>query len=159
MPIICPAGAGRRRRIDAMQNGHCHERRSRPGMAFARSCVILALSALSLLGCNNANKPNEVVDSNVYPTNYKTQISTFLMTVLTDNADFRNSLISPPALKPVGDNQHFVACVQLNGHNQHKEKAVIYFAGNINQFVDATADECAGVAYEPFKELAPLAPR
>jgi hypothetical protein len=127
-------------------------------MAFARTGIILSLSALSLLGCN-ANKPNQVVDSEVYPANYKSQIATFLMTVLTDNADFRNSLISAPVMKPVGSNQHFVACVQLNGHNQHKEKAIIYFAGNINQFVDATPEECDGAAYEPFKELVTLAPR
>ena len=142
-----------------MKPGHCHERQPRAGMTFAPTGVILLPSVFSVLGCSNANKPNQVVDSNVYPTNYKSQIATFLMTVLTDNADFHNSLIAPPALKPVGDNQHFVACVELNGHNQHKEKAVIYFAGNINQFVDATADECAGVAYEPFKELVTLAPR
>lgn len=111
-------------------------------------------------GCSSAtNKPNEVVNSEVYPANYKNQIAGLLMTNLTQNADYRNSLISPPVMKPVGQNQHYVACVQLNGFNQHKEKAVIYFAGNINQFVDATPDECAGAAYEPFTELAKLAPR
>ena len=109
-------------------------------------------------GCsNNSNKPNEVVESNVAPANYRDQIASFLSTVLTDNADFRNSLIAAPVLKPIGDNQHYVACVQLNGHNEHKDKAIIYFAGNINQVVDATPEECGAAAYGPFPELAHFA--
>jgi hypothetical protein len=46
----------------------------------------------------------------------------------------------------------------LNGRNQHKEKLVIYFGANINQFVDATPGQCADAAYQPFKELAALLP-
>jgi hypothetical protein len=121
--------------------------------------VVLVLLSLCAVGCSNAtNKPNEVVNSDVYPANYKNQIAMFLQTVLTTNADYRNSLISPPVMKTVGQNQHYVACVQLNGANQHKDKAVIFFAESINQFVDATGDECTGVAYEPFAELARLSP-
>ena len=143
-----------------MQGGYCHRRRSRTGTATAGAGTLLLLISMCAFGCSSAtNKPNEVVNSEVYPANYKNQIAGLLMTNLTQNADYRNSLISPPVMKPVGQNQHYVACVQLNGFNQHKEKAVIYFAGNINQFVDATPDECAGAAYEPFTELAKLAPR
>jgi hypothetical protein len=100
-----------------------------------------------------------VVEADTFPANYKDQIAGFLATNLRDSADFQNSMLSPPVLKPVGQNQHYVACVLLNGHNQHKEKAVIYFNGSINQFVDATPDECGGVAYQPFPELAKFAPR
>jgi hypothetical protein len=122
--------------------------------------VLLVLLSLCAVGCSSAtNKRNEVVNSEVYPTNYKNQIATFLQTVLTNSADYHNSLISPPVMRMVGQNQHYVACVQLNGLNQHKEKAVIYFADSINQFVDATAEECSGAAYEPFTELAKLAPK
>jgi hypothetical protein len=115
----------------------------------------MTLGALCF-GCG-ANKPADVVESNVAPANYRDQIASYLSTVLTDNADFRNSLIAAPVLKPVGDNQHYVACVQLNGHSQHKDKAIIYFAGNINQVVDATPEECGGAAYGPFPELAHFA--
>jgi len=124
----------------------------------ARAGLVLLLGAFCV-GCSKDKKTVEVVDANAVPANYKDQIANFLMTSLTDGADFRNSMISPPVLKPVGQNQHYVACVLLNGHNQHKEKAVVYFAGNINQFVDATPDECGGVDYQPFPELAKVAPR
>ena len=117
----------------------------------------MMLSAFCFGCSNNPNKSNEVVDSDIMPTNYRDQIAGFLSTMLTDNADFRNSLIAPPVLKPVGANQHYVACVQLNGHNQHRDKAIIYFSGNINQFVDATPEQCGGAAYGPFPELAHFA--
>ena len=137
-----------------MGNGH-HERQSCAGRGVARSLAVMMLGVFCI-GCSN-NKPNEVVDSDIAPANYRDQIASFLSTLLTDNADFRNSLIAPPVLKPVGANQHYVACVQLNGHNQHKDKAIIYFAGSINQVVDATPEECSGAAYGPFPELAHFA--
>jgi hypothetical protein len=143
-----------------VQDSHRHGRQLRAVSPTARAGMLLALLSLCAVGCSSAtNKPNVVVNSEVYPANYKNQIAVFLQAVLTNNADYRNSLISPPVMRPVGQNQHYVACVQLNGFNQHKEKAVIYFADSINQFVDATADECSGAAYEPFTELAKLAPR
>src|ERR1700688_3561834 len=55
-----------------------------------------------------------------------------------DRPHFRNSLIGAPMLKQVGAGEHYIVCVQLNGHNQHKEKVVIYLGTTINQFVDAT---------------------
>ena len=143
-----------------MQDGQRHRRKLRASPPTTRAGVLLVLLSLCAVGCSSAtNKRNEVVNSEVYPTNYKNQIATFLQTVLTNSADYHNSLISPPVMRMVGQNQHYVACVQLNGLNQHKEKAVIYFADSINQFVDATAEECSGAAYEPFTELAKLAPK
>lgn len=135
-----------------------HRRRQlRPCGSVARTLAVMMLGAFCFGCSNNPNKSNEVVDSDIMPTNYRDQIAGFLSTMLTDNADFRNSLIAPPVLKPVGANQHYVACVQLNGHNQHRDKAIIYFSGNINQFVDATPEQCGGAAYGPFPELAHFA--
>ncbi len=120
-----------------------------------RAIAVMTLGVLCF-GCSST-KQEPAVDTDVVPANYRDQIASYLSTAIADNADFRNSLIAPPALKQIGANQHYVACVQLNGHNQHKDKAIIYFAGNINQFVDATPAECGGAAYGPFPELAHFA--
>jgi hypothetical protein len=117
---------------------------------------VLLLASLAIAGCSNAPKP--AVDANVMPTDYRNQIATYLGQVVTDRADFRNSLIAPPVLKPVGATEHYIVCVQLNGRNQHKDKVVIYLGTNINQFVDATPGQCADAAYQPFKELTALLP-
>jgi hypothetical protein len=118
--------------------------------------VALLLAAVAIAGCSNTPKP--AADANVMPTDYRNQVATYLGQVVTDRADFRLSLIGPPVLKQVGASEHYIVCVMLNGHNQHKEKVVIYLGPNINQFIDAAPGQCADTAYQPFKELAALTP-
>jgi len=125
-------------------------------MKIAYATIALLLASMTIASCSNTPKP--AADANVLPTDYRNQIATYLGQVVTDRADFRNSMIGAPVLKPVGAGEHYIVCVMLNGHNQHKEKIVIYLGANINQFVDATPGQCADAAYQPFKELAALLP-
>jgi hypothetical protein len=118
-------------------------------MKIAHTGTTMVFAAVALAGCSNTPKQAPAADTNVFPANYKDQLATYLSTVLTDRADFRNSLIGTPVLKQIGDSQHYVVCVQLNGHNQHKDKVVIYLATTINQYVDATPEQCADAAYQP----------
>ena len=124
-------------------------------MRIARAGIVALLASISIAGCSGFGKPKPepVVDPNAYPANYRTQIVTLLTTTLTDRADFRGALIAAPALKPVGDSQRYVVCLQLNGHNQRRDKVVIYLAGVPNFFLDAKPEQCADAAYQPFKEL------
>jgi hypothetical protein len=125
-------------------------------LTIARTGLVLLAASVAIAGCSRAPKP--AADANVMPTDYRNEIATYLGQVVTDRADFRNSLIGAPVLKQVGAGEHYIVCVQLNGRNQHKDKVAIYFGGNINQFVDATPGQCADAAYQPFKELAALLP-
>lgn len=133
----------------------------RPDMADATAMKIvyvriaLLLASLAIAGCST---PTPAVDTNVMPTDYRNQVATYLGQVVTDRADFRNSMIGAPVLKQVGASEHYIVCVMLNGRNQHKEKIVIYLGPNINQFIDAAPGQCADAAYQPFKELAALLP-
>jgi hypothetical protein len=120
--------------------------------------MALLLTSLAIAGCSKTPKPDAAADPTVLPTEYRSQIATYLAQLLSDRADFRSSLIGAPVLEQVGAGQHYIVCVMLNGHNQHKEKVVIYLGPNINQFVDATPGQCANAAYQPFKELAALLP-
>jgi hypothetical protein len=124
------------------------------------------LVALALAGCGGGlfgskqPQPNVVVDANLYPANYRVQIATMLRTLLSNRADF-NALIAPPMLKPVPDspNPHYVVCLQFNGGaDGPKTKVVVYLGGDPQQYVDATPEECAGSAYQPFTELAAEVP-
>jgi len=127
-----------------------------------RAGVICLLAALALGGCGGKSlfggpKRQEAppVDPNAYPANYRQQIATMLTTVLTERADFRRALIAPPELKPVAESStpHYVVCLQLNGRGQPRTKAVIYLGGVPTQFIDATPEQCTGVAYQSFTEL------
>ena len=127
-------------------------------MTKARKAVAV-LSAALAAGCSLMQKPPPITETNVLPSDYKNQIATFLQTALIDRADFLNAQIGTPVLREVGAGEHYVVCVLFAGRAQHREKIAIYLAGNINQVVDADAGQCAGAAYQPFPELAALAPR
>ena len=133
----------------------------RPHMADATAMktvyvrIALLLASLAIAGCSTSTP---AVDPNVMPTDYRNQVATYLGQVVTDRADFRNSMIGAPVLKQVGASEHYIVCVMLNGRNEHKEKIVIYLGPNINQFIDAAPGQCADAAYQPFKELAALLP-
>jgi hypothetical protein len=133
-------------------------------MRFRFAAGLLLASALA--GCgglnfwgSNSAQP-AAIDPNLYPANYRMQIARLLATLLKDRADFYGALISPPVLKPVADspNQHYVVCVQLDGHNVQRNKVIVYLAGEPTQFIDATPQQCGDAAYQPFTELQTVKP-
>jgi hypothetical protein len=136
-------------------------------MTMRSKSAVMLLAAFALAGCSGGfggfgkhNQPAVVVDANIYPANYRVQIATMLRTLLTERSDY-NALISPPTLKPVSDspNPHYVVCLQFNNDPEGpKTKVVLYLGGEPQQYVDATPEECAGAAYQPFTELAAETP-
>jgi hypothetical protein len=138
-------------------------------MAMVRAGMAILAAAVTLAGCGSSGsgifggpkqaQPVQAVDANAFPAFYRQQIMTFLMNELSDRADFRNALIAPPTLKPVGDSQRYIVCLQFNGHNQHKNKVVIYFAGQLQQYVDPTPEQCGDAAFQAFQELATAQPQ
>jgi hypothetical protein len=124
--------------------------------------AVLAAVAFTAAGCSSfggskSAQPQPAADPNTYPADYRTQIVAFLRQSLTDRADFRGAMISAPTLKPIGDSQRYMVCVQVTGRGQAKTKVAIYLAGLMTQFIDAT-DQCTGAAYLPFKELEAAVP-
>jgi hypothetical protein len=126
-----------------------------------RRVVWTAFLAASAAGCsfNTQHPAAPVVDPNLMPQNYRKQIAVYLSMELMDRADFRGARISPQVLKPVGGSEpRYVVCLQFDGHSQIKGKMVIYLAGDITQFVDATPALCGDAVYQPFTELEQVAP-
>ncbi len=124
-------------------------------MTVRRASAVLLLAASALAGCSGVNKNQEpaAVDPNVFPANYRSQLVTFLRQSLTHRADFRGAMISEPALKPVGESQRYVVCIQFNPRSQIKTKAAVFLSGQMTQFIDASPEQCADAVYSPFKEL------
>jgi hypothetical protein len=121
-------------------------------MSFHRASMVLVLAAAALAGCTSKTQ-TATPDPNAVPTNYRSTLVAFLRQSLTNRADFRGAMISEPALKPVESSQHYVVCVQFNPRSQIKTKAAVFLSGQMTEFIDATSDQCAGAAFQPFKEL------
>ena len=148
--------------------------RTRPGLGLIEPCLpsltittiqravmFLIVAAGALVGCSGFGKNQQApaADPNVFSANYRSALVAFLRQSLTNRSDFRGAMIAEPALKPVGPSQHYVVCVQFNPQSAIKTKAVVYLSGQMTQFVDAAPEQCADVAYQPFKELDAATPR
>jgi hypothetical protein len=124
--------------------------------------MLMASAAVVVAGCSGFGGTKQAdappPDPNTFPANYRTQIATFLRQSLTSRVDFRGATIAAPTLKPIGDSQRYMVCVQFNAKSQITTKVAIYLAGQITQFVDATPEQCTGAAYQPFKELEAATP-
>ena len=117
-----------------------------------RAGMVLVMAAAALAGCS-ARKEQQVIDPNALPTNYRSTLVAFLRQSLTNRADFRGAMIAEPALKPVGESQHYIVCIQFNPRSQIKTKAAVFLSGQMTQFIDASPTQCADAVYSPFKEL------
>lgn len=124
-------------------------------MRISGAAAVLLLAAAAIAGCSGSKKEpsTAIANPDIFPANYRNQIATLLLTNLKDPADFRGALIGQPTLKPVGDSRHYIVCVQLNGRGFRKDKVAIYLGGSITQYIDATPEQCADAAYQPFREL------
>jgi hypothetical protein len=131
------------------------------GTAQFRAGAVAAVLAAALSACSGLGGPKKdaaPTDPNAYPVNFRKQIAEFLRQSLTTRADFRGALISQPILMPIGDSQRYMVCVQFHGNGQVKTKVTVYFAGMIQQFLDATPEQCGSVPYSPFTELGAVLP-
>jgi len=98
-----------------------------------------------------AEKP---VDPNLYPASYKADLLAYLQKQPPEIEGITEASISAPALAQLSGNEsRYFMCFRAAGANFRREKLITFFAGQINQYVNAAGPPCATAAYEPFPEL------
>lgn len=132
--------------------------------AFTARIFLVAAIAFALAGCaagDYLGKPKEP-EPNVFPASYKKEIADTLTTTLEDPTNVRDAYASEPALTTVGKEQRYTVCVRANSRDSarqymgSKDRIAVFFAGHLNQLVDATKEQCGNAAYKPFPELQKL---
>jgi len=127
-----------------------------PGFGVAlRMGAALRAVAGALAGCSGlslAPQP-QAQNPNLVPDNYKALLLTRLHTDPYGLVGGREAFVSAPTLKPFGTESRYVVCLRVVAPDMRKDKLVIFFAGEINQFIDAAGDDCAAAAYQPFPEM------
>jgi hypothetical protein len=121
---------------------------------------------LALGACGHDYRSTEPVpptdeELNVPPANYKTDILGAMHAYLIDPTGIRDSAISTPAVKPVGNSQRYIVCLRFNAKRGNsyagvKEVAAVFVYGRFDRFVDTAHEACADAAYAPFPELGKL---
>lgn len=122
---------------------------------------LFAAAMMVLAGCganDYLGKPKEP-EPNIVPVNYRQEIVDTLRQTLEDITNVRDAYVSEPALVPVGRDQRYAVCVRANSRNSvgqytgSKDRIGYFFAGRLNQLVEATKEQCGNAAYKPFPEL------
>jgi hypothetical protein len=108
-----------------------------------------ALAGAILAACSSTPEPPKV-EANVYPTDFRAEDTPALV---------RNAYISDPAINPADPNSHYSVCVRFSTGNavgrltQNKDRIGFFYAGRLNQFIEATPEQCGKAFYKPFPEL------
>jgi len=119
---------------------------------------LLSAFAISLLACSSSKKEAEE-NPNIFPSNYKNEILNTMTSALDDPTNVRSAYISDPVLRPAGKNERYVVCIRSDSRNANghytgiKDRIGIFYAGQLNQLIEATKEQCGNAAYKPFPEL------
>jgi len=125
----------------------------------AVSLVLLSAFVAALAACAPDKTPKD--ESNVVPTKYKDEIIDTLRKIFeqNDTATVTNAMISDPALRPVGGEQHYTVCIRYTAHaatynlTANAERIAYFYGGHLNQLIEASKEQCGSAAYKPFPEL------
>ena len=130
------------------------------GGRIASLCLLSAV-ALSAAACSSSSKAPEE-NPNTFPANYKDEILLTMTNSLEDPTNVRDAYITEPILRRAGNDERYVVCVRSDSRNANKhytgskDRIACFYAGRLNQLVEATKDQCANAAYKPFPELEKL---
>ncbi len=131
-------------------------------MKIAASACLLSAFAAGLIGCSSSSSKQPEENPNIFPADYKNEILLTMTNTLEDPTNIRGAFISEPVLQPAGKEERYVVCVRSDSRNANRhytgsmDRIGYFYAGHLNQLVDATKDQCGKAAYKPFPELEKL---
>ena len=131
-------------------------------MKIATDACLLSALAIGLIGCSGSSSKQPEENPNVFPADYKSEILFTMSTTLENPANIRGAFISEPVLSTAGKEQRYVVCVRSDSRNASnlytgsKDRIGYFYAGHLNQLVEASKEQCGNAAYKPFPELEKL---
>ncbi|HEY7228769.1 MAG TPA: hypothetical protein VH558_00190 [Pseudolabrys sp.] len=134
----------------------------RPVSRFPASACLLSALAVALIGCSSSSSKQVEENPNIFPADYKNEILLTMTNTLEDPTNIRGAYISEPALRAAGKDERYVVCVRSDSRNANrhytgsKDRIGYFYAGHLNQLVEATKEQCGNAAYKPFPELEQL---
>jgi hypothetical protein len=144
---------------------------------------MILLAALLLAACSTyTGEPTHAeLDAirkaqNIFPANYKADVTAFLRNYLNDPSGIRGAAISTPQLKNLPTGERYIACLHYDAKKTSGQYAglktvlIVFISGRLDRFVDpppgrdardenATArrreirEACKDVSFSPFPEL------
>lgn len=123
--------------------------------------LLMAVTAMALAACSGDKSKTEP-DPNIFPAKYKDEILFTMSTTLMNPANVRDAFYTEPALGTFGRDPRYFVCVRSNSRDSNgnymgsADRIAFFYAGRLNQLVDATKEQCGNAPYKPFPELEKL---
>ena len=120
--------------------------------------VAAGICALGLAACSTSSK-NAEPDPNIFPKDYKLELMNELQRTLDDPTNIRDAYVTEPFLTQASREQRYAVCVRSNSRNINREytgskdRIGYFYAGHLNQLIEATPEQCGKAAYKPWPEL------
>lgn len=108
-------------------------------------------SSMSFSSDSNANQP--------FPSNYRTEMLSFLHTYLNNPVGVREAAIAEPVQRTVGGRVRYISCLRFSerqsdgAYREAHDRAVMFVNGRLDRMIPNAGDECAGAVYAPFPEM------
>jgi len=121
------------------------------------SLCLLWAATLGAAACSSSSKAPE--EPNQFPATYKDEILLTLTNTLDDPTNVRDAYITEPMIRRAGNEERYIVCIRSDSRNANKhytgskDRIAYFYAGHLNQLVEATKDQCANAPYKPFPEL------
>jgi len=134
--------------------------------------------AVVLTGCGSGRLREEFEEReariNIYPHNFRADLLAALHTYVGDPTHIRDAYVSEPAIKPIGRQNRYTACVRFNARNSDgrytgsRDVLAVFADGRFDQFIDESAQSgtanqanpttflkqlCGAAEYKGFPEL------
>jgi len=146
-------------------------------ISLRRLPAVLAAAALAaaLCGCGTS-RSNEEREArlNVYPDKYKSDLLAAMHAYAADPTNIRDAYVSDPAMRPVGSQNRYAACLRFNAKDSSgrytgsRDVMGVFIAGRFDQFIDQSTvasqpslettlkEQCGPAEYKRFPELEAL---
>jgi hypothetical protein len=131
----------------------------------AKIAAMLALPAV-LAGCAGSDEVRGIsytddrgVANQPFPTNYKTEILSFMKTYLNNPVGVRDAAMAEPVQRVIGGRLRYVSCLRFTArdsdgnYREPRERAIQFVDGRLDRMVENAGEPCAGAVYGPFAEL------
>lgn len=121
--------------------------------------VVLAACAGSDEGRGISYTDDRGVANQPFPTNYKSEVLSFMKTYLNNPVGVRDAAMAEPVQRVVGGRLRFVSCLRFTArdadgnYREPRERAIQYVDGRLDRIVENAGEACAGAVYAPFPDL------
>jgi hypothetical protein len=129
---------------------------SNPASLVLHSVLGVALG-LALSACSSDTKKEP--EPNIFPADYKQEILDAIPSVIAELGSIRDAYVSDPTLVQGGRDQRYAVCVRFVARNESrqdagsKDRIGYFYAGRLNQLIEAEKGQCATASYKPFPEV------